>query len=385
MTKRKIETMLPINADRSCPPAALAQMAQIIKASGAVDYFHVWDQLMGWWPPGMWNPQNAPLAAMIPDLDASGDAAATAAYAAASAPGIGLTISPDAIRKGPAELMQTMLTLANMGEGRAILQLGAGEVKQCAPFGWKRNEGLKRFEDHVRFYDEFWKTDGDITLNGNFWNFDRAWIGAARQNRPRIWALGGGPKLLDLATRYCDGFATSVPGVLPTPQRFGEFVANTRKQVAGHGRDPERFDFCIWLNVLIHDDPKVIDRALDNPLLRWFVAIFGRLNNHDWAECGIEPAFDADWHYAMKLIPNRFTDKEEVNRILRRVTDKMVEESVIRGNVKEVTAQAQGYIDAGANVIDLMDVLPMVLDPADAQAGLMRQLDFCARIKKNNA
>ena len=385
MTKRRVELMLPINADRATPPAALAQMTQAVKASGVVDYVHIWDQMMGWWPPGMWNPQNAPLAEMIPDLDATGDPAAVAAYAAASAPGIGLTISSDAIRRGPAEMMQTMLTLANMGEGRAVLQLGAGEIKQTAPFGWKRNEGLRRFEDHLRFYEEFWKTDGPVTMTGNFWNFDRAWIGAARQNRPKVWALGGGPKLVEMATRYADGFSTMVPNVLSSPERFAEFVRNTRKAIAGHGRDPEQFDFAPWVFTLVHDDPKVIDRALENPLLRWMAAIFGRLNNHDWAEYGEQPAFDPDWHYSLKLIPNRLTDQQEVNRILSKVTDRMCELTMFRGNPAEVAEQIQPYIDAGANVIDVIDVMPMMLEPEDAQAGLIRQLEVCNHIKQRNA
>jgi phthiodiolone/phenolphthiodiolone dimycocerosates ketoreductase len=385
MTKRKIETMLPINADRILPPAVLAQLAQAIKGSGVVDYFHIWDQMMGWWPPGMWNPQNAPLAAMVPDLDATGDPAALAAYASASAPGMGLTISTDAIRRGPAEMMQTMMTLANMSEGRAILQIGAGELKQTAPFGWKRNEGLRRIEDHFRFYDEFWKSNSPVTMTGHFWNFDQAWIGAARQHRPRVWALGGGPKLVEMAARYADGFATSVPGVLSSPAGFAEFVRRVRGQVAANGRDPDMFDFCPWVLMLVHDDPKVIDRALENPLMRWLTAIFGRLNNNDWAAYGIEPAFDPDWHYSTKLIPNRFTDKQEVNRIINRVTDRMCELAFLRGNAAEVAEQVQAYVDAGANVIDVLDVLPLVLDPADAQAGLGRQLDVCARIKQRNA
>jgi phthiodiolone/phenolphthiodiolone dimycocerosates ketoreductase len=119
--------------------------------------------------------------------------------------------------------------------------------------------------------------------------------------------------------------------------------------------------------------------------MRWMVAFWGRLNNHDWLEYGVEPAFDLDWHYATKLIPNRFTDKAEVDRILSRVTDRMCELTFIRGNAAKVAAQIQQYIDAGANVIDLVDVLPMTLAPADAQAGLARQLDVCARIKKSNA
>ena len=114
------------------------------------------------------------------------------------------------------------------------------------------------------------------------------------------------------------------------------------------------------------------------------VAIFGRLNNHDWAPYGIEPAFDPDWHYSLKLIPNRFTDKKEVDRIISRVTDRMCELTFLRGNAAEVAEQVQAYVEAGANVIDVLDVLPLVLDPADAQAGLGRQLDVCARIKQRN-
>jgi phthiodiolone/phenolphthiodiolone dimycocerosates ketoreductase len=384
MSKRKIETMIPVNADRSLPPAALAQMTQAIKASGVVDHIHIWDQMMGWWPPGMWNPKNAPLAAMFPDLDSTGDPAAVAAYAAASAPGMGLTISTDSIRRGPAEMMQTMLTLANMGEGQAILQIGAGEIKQTLPFGWKRNEGLRRLEDHFRFYEEFWKKNAPLDMQGNFWNFEQAWIGAARQNKPRVWALGGGPKLIEMATRYADGFATSIPAVIPNAERLAEFIGTVKKTVAEKGRDPEAFEFCPWLQVLIHDDPAVIDKALTSPILRWFVAIFGRLNNADWSSYGIASAFPPYWHYSMKLIPNRLTDQRYVDDILSRVTPKMIELSVIRGNAAEVAEQIQPYIDAGSTCVDVLDVLPLVLDPVDAQASLARQLDVCARIKARN-
>ena len=278
-------------------------------------------------------------------------------------------------------MVPTLMTLANMGEGKAILQIGAGEIKQTGPFGWKRNEGLRRIEDHFRFYDAFWKKNAPVTMEGHFWNFDQAWIGAARQNKPRVWALGGGPKLVDLATTYADGFATMVPNVLSSPERFGDFVKTTRQAVAAKGRDPEAFEFAPWVLTLVHDDPAVLDRAFDNPLIKWLVAIFGRLNNNDWAEYGIEPAFTADWHYSMKLVPNRLTDKAYVESVMARVTRKMFDLTFIRGNAAEVAAQIKPYIDAGATCIDFLDTLPIILDPADAQAALGRQLDVCARLK----
>ena len=88
-TKRKIEIALPLNADRSLPPAVLAQMAKAVQASGVVDHFHIFDQMMGWWPRDMWNTKNSPLAAIVPDLDSYGDPIAIAAYAAGAAPGAG--------------------------------------------------------------------------------------------------------------------------------------------------------------------------------------------------------------------------------------------------------------------------------------------------------
>ena len=385
MSKRVVETLLPISVDRFLPPPALAQMAQAMKASGVVDTIHAWDQMVAFWPPHLWCRENAPLAAMIPDIDSSANAAAVAAYALASAPGLGITLSTDAIRSGPAELMQTMLTMANMGSGRAYLQLGAGEIKQTKPFGWKRAEGLKRLEDHLRFYDAFWKTKGPVTMEGNCWNFDQAWIGAERQHRPRVWALGGGPKLIEMATKYANGFATMVPNVIPTPERLFEFIRETRKTVASHGRDPEDFDFVPWLPVLIHDDPAVIDRALNNPLVRWLAAIMGRLNMNDWAAYGMEAPFPLDWHYSTRLLPNTTTDKAYVDHILSRTTRKIAEMTYFVGNAEQVAAQIQPFIDAGATHVDILDMLPLVLEAADAQAALGRQIDVCARIKKRNA
>jgi phthiodiolone/phenolphthiodiolone dimycocerosates ketoreductase len=381
MAAKNVPIILPFNVDRCTPLAGVGPLARAIKASGAVDYVHVLDQMMGWWPPHLWTVENAPLAAVTPDLDSYCDAQALSGYVAASAPGIGLTTGMDAIRRGPAELMQMMLTLANMTEGRTILQLGAGEIKQTAPFGWKRNEGLRRFEDHLRFYEAFWKTTGPVNLSGHFWNFEEAWIGKMRQHRPRVWALGGGPKLIELAVTYADGFATSVPGVISSPERYAEFVARTKVTLESKGRDPQSFDFAPWVISIIHEDPDVVRRAMDNPLIKWFTAVVGRLNNSDWSAYGIESAFPADWHYSTKLITNRQTDRSFVNQILSKVSRRMCELSYVTGSPAEVARHARQYIEAGATHIELIDMLPMILDAEGAQASLARQLETCARIK----
>ena len=383
MINRKIETMILFPMDRGLPPAYLNQVAQVIKDSNVVDYFHISDQLQGWFPPSLWTDENTSFRALLPDADANADPFAMGAFAAASAPGIGLTLSTDAIRRGPAEMMQGMLTMANFGSGRAILQLGAGEIKNTAPYGWQRKEGLRRLEDHLRFYSAFWQDDQRINLDGHFWSYKDATIGSSRNLRPRMWALGGGPKLIDLATRYADGFSTMVPNVIPTPEKFHEFVKKTRSSLEQYGRNPDDFDFGPWTFVFIHEDRDVIRKAFTNPLIKWIAAIFGRFNNTDWSSYGLEGAFPNDWHYANQLLPSWYTDPNFVNDILARVTPEMCELTFLCGDTQEVAAKIRPYIEAGATHIDLIDMGAAVLDPIDAQKHLARQIEVCRLLKQS--
>lgn len=386
MSKRQVETMIAIGSDRSIPLDAFAQSARALRDSGVVDYIHIWDQMQGWFPPPLWTPENAPLAAFFPDLDSFMDPYAASAYALAAAPGMGVTIGTDAIRRGPAEIQQTMMTLANMGQGRAVLQMGAGEIKQTLPFGWKRSEGLKRLEDQLRFHQAYWnaKDDEPVDMAGNCWTFDKAWIGKTRTHRPKIWALGGGPRLVEISTSYADGFATCAPVVASSPERFAVTVRKMKEVLEAKGRDPEQFDFCIWVNAMLHEDKEVISRALDNPINRWMAAVTGRLNMADWAADGIESVMPVDWHYANKYIPKNVNDLKEINDVIGRVTRRMAELSFVRGTPAEVASYLQGFIDAGANVVDMQDALAAVLEPADAAASLGRHLDLCRRIKEMN-
>lgn len=387
MPKRQIETMITIGSDRSIPRAVLAQSAKRVQESGVVDYLHIWDQMVGWFPPPLWTPENAPLAAIFPDLDSFMDPYAAAAYAAAAAPDMGLTISTDSIRRGPAELQQTMMTLANLGNGKVVVQMGAGELKQTKAFGWKRSEGLKRLEDQMRFHQEFWRENKPADMQGNFWSFDKAWIGKTRSARPKIWALGGGPKLIELSTTYADGFATSAPvvGSASSPEQFASFVKQTKEVLESKGRDPEAFDFCLWPFVMIHEDKDVIERAFDNPLIRWMSAVTGRMNQAEWAAYGIESAFPPDWHYSMKYIPYLYNDRKEIDAILARTTHRMAELSCMHGTVDEVTNEIQAYVDAGATVVDMIDALGWVLDPAGAAASFDCHIEVCRRIKQRNS
>ncbi len=162
--------------------------------------------------------------------------------------------------------------------------LGAGEVKHCKPFGWKRAEGLARLEDHLRLYHQIWDAKEPFDFEGNHWKLATTWLGGAKNYKPDIWIMGGGPKLVDLTTSFANGLTTVTPGVWSFPEQTARNAAEMKEQLRAKGRDPEDFGFGPVLMVVMHTDESVIDRVLDNPLTRFIAAIWGRLHMPDWQE-----------------------------------------------------------------------------------------------------
>src|ERR1700746_1398913 len=208
-----VETAVILWGDRHLPWEATTQQAQALLASGVVDYAEVSDQTVGFVPPCLWNDENAAMAAVMKDLDSLDDGVITATIAAATAPGLGVTLGTDCIRTPPVEFVQAMWTLAKLTKGKALFNIGAGEVKQCAPYGHKRSTGISRMEDLCKIYNLLWDSEGPIDFGGNHIPLKGAYLGSAKPYRPEMWALGGGPQLMDLATSYLDGVAVAAPNV----------------------------------------------------------------------------------------------------------------------------------------------------------------------------
>jgi phthiodiolone/phenolphthiodiolone dimycocerosates ketoreductase len=380
MRERGVETSIPIYADRHMGPQVFGQIVQAVRDSGKVDYFQVWDQLTSWYPQGLWKPENTDLATVMADCDSFPDMFQMAGYGSALAPELGIVLSTDVVRRGPADLTQSMLTLGDLTGGRTIIQLGAGEIKQCKPFGYKRSHGIKRMEDLFRIYELLLENDGPVSFEGNHTTLQDAWIGTARANRPQLWGLGGGPQLIDLCTSYADGFCTMCPFVWYSPERFAEQRDEMREQLEQKGRDPDAFRYGVWATTLMHEDPELVERGLDNKLNRWLTAIAGRVNMNDWDAEGIEPPMPRDWHYAMKMLPLSMSDAE-VDEWASRATREMAERSFFCGTPAEVADQLRPFIEAGVDFVCITDMLPFVLPVEEAQAALGRAIELSAQIK----
>lgn len=374
-----LETAVIFTNNRLLGFGASADYARALASIEPVDYFWTFDELSGWFPRSMWSPQLAP-AAGIMDINATHDPFMQCAAAVAANPDVSVRLTTDAVRARPAELVRSMSGLANSTSGRAICAIGAGEQRQSKPFGYKRSEGLARLEDVMRLHRMLLDAKEPFDFEGNVWQFTNAYIGDTGARRPELWALGGGPKLIELAAKYADGFETCTPLAVPDTDRWAEQVATVRTQVQTAGRDPEAFGLGMWIAALIHDDPDVIEAALANPLLSVFSAVLGRFNQRDWRSEGLEPAMPDSWHYSMKLLPFDIS-QDEAQGMIDRVPRAMVEKSFVIGSPAEIAEAAAPFVDAGANFVGIVDVLPLLLDPSEGEAAYARGVQACALLK----
>jgi len=377
-----IETALPFDNHRDTPIAMTQEFTKAIAATGVVDYLWLWDELSGWFPGNLWTAENNPAAAVM-DSNSTCDPFVQAAFALAAEPTMNVRLSTDAVRSAPAELLRKVMTLANGTEGKVVCAVGAGELRQTKPFGYKRSEGLKRLEDVLRLMRRLYDEPDPWTDAGNFWHYKNATIGTQRPaNRPEFWALGGGPMLLDIAAHYADGFEVATPQSIRTPEEFAETVMEMREKVEGHGRDPDEFGFGIWNICVCHDDEDGIEEVLANPLVKYFAGQFGRLDTSQWVEEGETPVMPDGWHYAMKWAPFEQSD-EEVQRIVRETTPSMTRKAFHVGTPDQLRELNASFVEAGASFIGMLDMTPLALGPEQAQQSVRRHCEMFAGLKES--
>ncbi len=375
-----LETSLVVWGDRNAPASAVGQMVKAIEASGAVDRLALSDQLLNFFPRPLWTPDVMPMAAVLPDPDSIQEAWTTAGYILASAPSMGFTLLSDSIRRGPAEFVQAMLTLANMTEGRAMFQIGAGEVKNITPYGYKR-QGLGRMEDLFRFFNAVWDSEGKpFDFEGNHWSMKNATLGGARPHRPEIWGLGEGPKLLDNVTSYADGISSVMPVKYPTADKALARRDKARDLLVQKGRDPDKFRFGMLAATLIHPDENVIDRALDNRAVKWFSAMSGRITKQDWEDAGLRSPMPDDWNYYAQMKPYSHDDSF-VEDVISKTTRRHCEAAWLYGTPEHVADALVPYVETGISWIGVADYLSMLLPLEEAAGAFQFAVDALGRLK----
>src|SRR3954470_11468772 len=116
---RPFETAAFLLGDRHLPPNSIVRAANAYRDQG-VDMIGYAHQLGNFVPDQLWKPEHTPVAESLPDPDSINDAFMSAAYTVGALGQVPITVNTDAIRMGPAHLIQSMMTLSHMTQGNAI-------------------------------------------------------------------------------------------------------------------------------------------------------------------------------------------------------------------------------------------------------------------------
>src|SRR6202008_1267833 len=103
------------------------------------------------------------------------DAIAVAAAAAVLTRNVPIATSVvDTVRRHPAMLAQSALTLDHLSRGRFILGVGSGEAENTLPYGFDFSKPIARFEEALRVIRLLWESAGPVDFEGQFFQLHHA-------------------------------------------------------------------------------------------------------------------------------------------------------------------------------------------------------------------
>ena len=176
------------------------------------------------------------------------------------------TCVTDTQRIHPAKLAHIVGTLGELSEGRAWLGIGAGEAMNIVPFGMKFDDPKTRTErlaESIQVAKLLWGSSkaSPVSFQGKHFELENAWLDLEKlEPMPSVYvgALGG-RGALEVAGKYGDGWSSW----LNSPETYRKKVGIAREAAKSSGKDPEKFEACVWVYTLLTDKEEEIRGAVN--------------------------------------------------------------------------------------------------------------------------
>ena len=332
-------------------------------------YHSIWlpDHMVSFWPDSIWTPEFTDLAVASPSPHRHLDGMAVAAAAAVLTENVPLVTSVvDTVRRHPASLAQTALTIDHLAKGRFILGLGSGEAENIEPYGFDFDRPVSRFEEALHVIRLLWDSDGPVSFDGQFYRLQHARLDTEPYDGrfPPIWVGASGPRSLDIAGRYADGWW---PAGAWTPEDYAQKLARVRGSAERAGRDPMAITPCFIQVCVMGRDDTALAEILEAPLVKSFLL---QVSAELLSSFGFDHPMGEDWRGFHDIDPAVLT-RDRIIDFLDRVEPEMILAVVPHGTPEQVAHTVKEYVDAGLRV-------PKILD-----YGAMAGLDYAATSAEN--
>lgn len=315
-------------------------------------YHSIWlpDHMVSFWPDTIWTPEFTDLATTSHSPHRHLDAMVVAGAAAVMTKNKPLATSVvDTVRRHPAMLAQAALTVDHLAKGRFILGVGSGETENTVPYGFDFKKPVSRFEEALKVIKLLWETDGLVDFEGQFYKLEHARLDTDLYDGkpPRIWAGCSGPRMLDIAGRYVDGWW---PSGAWSPEDYAAKLKILRDSADRAGRDAAAIVPANIIMCLLGDEDEV-EEMMDQPLVK---SILLMLTAEELRRFGHEHPLGPTWRGYQDINPGILT-REKIIDFCAKVDKQAIRDLVPVGTPKQVAKTFKAFCDAGMRVFKVMD------------------------------
>ena len=315
-------------------------------------YHSIWlpDHMVSFWPDSIWTPEFTDLATVSPSPHRHLDGMAVAAAAAVLTRTTPIaTTVVDTVRRHPAMLAQSALTLDHLSQGRFVLGLGSGELENTVPYGFDFEAPVARFEEALRVIRMLWESDGPVDFEGRFHKLAHARLDTEPYDGryPPIWIGAAGPRMLRITGRHADGWW---PNGAYTPEDYHQKLSVVREAAERADRDPDAITPAVTQICLIGDDDEIAE-MLQAPLVK---AIILLVTAEDLRQFGYEHPMGPRWRGVQDFDPVRLS-REKIIEFCEQVDTRSITDVFPCGTPKHVAHKVKGFCDPGMRVFKLME------------------------------
>lgn len=316
----------------------------------------VWwaDHLLHWFPQSIWTPDIVPAAATQPSPHTWCDPFALVAATAQHVPdirfGIGVT---DTVRRHPAALAQTALTLDHLTQGRFILGVGAGEALNLTPMGMENRPALSRLREALEAMRLLFSTTDEVDYDGEHVTLRGAAVGLEPfgDAPPPVWVAAHGPRGLRTAGEFGDGWFP----VCTRPDDYRRMWDAVRSAAWEAGR-ADAITPALYSRVVVAETDEMAIRAAGTSRLLRFITITAPAEAYE--RHGAEHPLGAGTNGITHFLPTGLS-RDEALGLAERVPAEVVCDTVIAGSPDTVARRLAEMADAGARHIQVVNMTPL--------------------------
>ena len=266
--------------------------------------------------------------------------------------GIGVT---DLVRRHPASLAQTALTLDHVTGGRFVLGVGTGEALNLTPYGMTNERPLARLDEGLEVMRLLMGGTGPVDFAGDHFRLEGAemGLGPVGDRPPPIWVAAHRPRGLALTGRRADGWLP----LTTDPAEYARMLAAVRAAARAAGRDDDAVTPGLYARVVVAPDARggrgrhrrIAAHALHraHALRRGVRRPRARSTRSERASSASRPSC------------RRATGARRPCAWPRRCPSEVVRDTVIHGTPDDVAAALAAFVAEGARHIQLTNMTPL--------------------------